>query len=147
MRLFRLCPLTSDFYGGHSKEDPPVPIPNTEVKLFSADGTARATVWESRSPPFFARQSPGQVLPARGFVVSDWPQSSAWPVWWSRGYPFRGCPGPGRPQSSCRGRVCRVRWNGWLRPRRFWLRIMAQRLVVCCNRGLLYPKVRAMSTG
>ncbi len=41
------------FYGGHSKEDPPVPIPNTEVKLFSADGTARATVWESRSPPFF----------------------------------------------------------------------------------------------
>ena len=41
------------FYGGHSKEDPPVPIPNTEVKLFSADGTARATVWESRSSPYF----------------------------------------------------------------------------------------------
>ena len=39
------------FIGGHSEEDPPVPIPNTEVKLFSADGTAWVTVWESRSPP------------------------------------------------------------------------------------------------
>ena len=26
--------------GDHSEEVPPVPIPNTEVKLFSADGTA-----------------------------------------------------------------------------------------------------------
>ena len=26
--------------GDYSKEVPPVPIPNTEVKLFSADGTA-----------------------------------------------------------------------------------------------------------
>ena len=41
----------TDFFGGHSEEDPPVPIPNTEVKLFSADGTAWETVWESRSPP------------------------------------------------------------------------------------------------
>jgi hypothetical protein len=41
------------FIGGHSEEDPPVPIPNTEVKLFSADGTAWVTVWESRSPPIF----------------------------------------------------------------------------------------------
>lgn len=37
--------------GGYSDEDTPVPIPNTEVKLIYADGTARATVWESRSPP------------------------------------------------------------------------------------------------
>ena len=58
------CPLISDFcfYGGHSKEDPPVPIPNTEVKLFSADGTARATVWESRSPPFFITKAPSRFL-------------------------------------------------------------------------------------
>ena len=41
------------FIGGHSEEDPPVPIPNTEVKLFSADGTAWVTVWESRSSPIF----------------------------------------------------------------------------------------------
>ena len=37
--------------GGASAEDPPVPIPNTEVKLSNADGTARETVWESRKPP------------------------------------------------------------------------------------------------
>ncbi len=40
-------------FGGNSEKDTPVPIPNTEVKLFSADGTAWATVWESRSPPGF----------------------------------------------------------------------------------------------
>jgi hypothetical protein len=32
-----------------SQEDPPVPIPNTEVKLYGADGTAGVTLWESRS--------------------------------------------------------------------------------------------------
>ena len=31
----------------------PVPIPNTMVKLQGADGTARATVWESRLLPDF----------------------------------------------------------------------------------------------
>ena len=37
--------------GGHSEGATPVPFPNTEVKPFSADGTARETVWESRSSP------------------------------------------------------------------------------------------------
>ena len=37
--------------GDLSEEDPPVPIPNTVVKLLSPDGTARATVWESRKSP------------------------------------------------------------------------------------------------
>ena len=59
----------TDFYGGHSKEDPPVPIPNTEVKLFCADGTARATVWESRTPPFFIAQKPRTVNLYGAFVV------------------------------------------------------------------------------
>ena len=35
--------------GYNSKEDTPVPIPNTEVKLFSADGTWWATAWESKT--------------------------------------------------------------------------------------------------
>ena len=35
--------------GDHSEGVPPVPIPNTEVKPFSADGTAIR--WESRSSP------------------------------------------------------------------------------------------------
>ena len=39
------------FLGDRSEEDPPVPIPNTEVKLLSPDGTAQATVWESRKLP------------------------------------------------------------------------------------------------
>ena len=39
------------FFGGNSKEETPVPIPNTEVKLFCADGTAREAEWESRTLP------------------------------------------------------------------------------------------------
>ena len=45
------------FIGGNSEEDPPVPIPNTEVKLFCADGTAWVTVWESRSLPISSKGS------------------------------------------------------------------------------------------
>ena len=37
--------------GGHRRGETPVPIPNTEVKLFNADGTAFG--WESRSSPGF----------------------------------------------------------------------------------------------
>ena len=37
--------------GDCSERDPPVPIPNTEVKPPSPDGTARASVWESRTLP------------------------------------------------------------------------------------------------
>jgi len=40
--------------GGHGGEETPVPIPNTEVKLASADGTWGETPWESRSPPDFS---------------------------------------------------------------------------------------------
>ena len=40
-------------FGGNSEEGTPVPIPNTEVKLFSADGTAWDSAWESRTPPKF----------------------------------------------------------------------------------------------
>ena len=37
--------------GDHSQEGPPVPIPNTEVKLYGADGTAGVARWESRLSP------------------------------------------------------------------------------------------------
>ena len=37
--------------GGNGEEVPPVPIPNTEVKLFSADNTWLDTAREGRSPP------------------------------------------------------------------------------------------------
>ena len=37
--------------GDNGERDPPVPIPNTEVKPLSADGTWLATARESRTPP------------------------------------------------------------------------------------------------
>ena len=44
------------FAGGHRSRVTPVPIPNTEVKPATADGTAWETVWESRSlPALFVR--------------------------------------------------------------------------------------------
>ena len=42
------------FSGGDFEEATPDPIPNSEVKLFGADGTAREAVWESRTPPGFS---------------------------------------------------------------------------------------------
>jgi hypothetical protein len=46
--------------GNHNRGETPVPIPNTEVKPFSADGTARGAEWESRSlPGFFYMVSDG----------------------------------------------------------------------------------------
>ena len=44
-------PKPKRFLGGYAEGVTPVPIPNTEVKPLWADGTARAAVWESRSPP------------------------------------------------------------------------------------------------
>jgi hypothetical protein len=37
--------------GGYGEGEPPVPIPNTAVKPLRADGTCRATGWESKSLP------------------------------------------------------------------------------------------------
>jgi hypothetical protein len=39
--------------GGDFEEATPDPIPNSEVKLFGADGTAMEALWESRTPPGF----------------------------------------------------------------------------------------------
>jgi hypothetical protein len=39
------------FPGGNGEGATPVPISNTEVKPFCADGTAWAAGWESRTPP------------------------------------------------------------------------------------------------
>ena len=43
--------ISNRFSGGCVERATPVPIPNTEVKPLGADGTARATAWESRKPP------------------------------------------------------------------------------------------------
>ena len=40
--------LRKELSGDDSKEDPPVPMPNTEVKLLNVDDTWRVTARESR---------------------------------------------------------------------------------------------------
>ena len=50
-RKRRLCEELETVSGGNGERVPPVPIPNTEVKPFSADGTWLDTARESRSPP------------------------------------------------------------------------------------------------
>jgi hypothetical protein len=47
----------SQYAGGHRIRVTPVPIPNTEVKPDTADGTARETAWESRSLPAVNKQT------------------------------------------------------------------------------------------
>ena len=42
---------TFNHSGDNGEGDPPVLIPNTEVKPFSADGTWLDTTWESRTSP------------------------------------------------------------------------------------------------
>ena len=59
-----------EFLGDCSGEDTPVPISNTEVKFPSADGTAWATGWESRSSPgYFSRRLFGSVEPGSLFYT------------------------------------------------------------------------------
>ena len=43
--------ILSSKVGVNNGEGPPVPIPNTEVKLIRAEDTWRATAWENRSMP------------------------------------------------------------------------------------------------
>src|SRR3954469_12536161 len=51
-------------FGGHSERETPGHIPNPEAKTLSADGTARETSWESRTPPdFFTRKAPRSTAP------------------------------------------------------------------------------------
>jgi hypothetical protein len=50
--------MTIRVLGDCSEGVPPVPIPNTEVKPFSPDGTACASVWESRKSPKLVQEGP-----------------------------------------------------------------------------------------
>jgi hypothetical protein len=54
--------FSGDYTGGAT----PVPIPNTVVKPSKADGTARVTVWESRSSPGINSKKPALVA---GFFI------------------------------------------------------------------------------
>ena len=56
--------------GGDLEEATPDPIPNSEVKLLGADGTAREAVWESRTLPGFSSKSP--LIAGSFFVRFPW---------------------------------------------------------------------------
>ena len=49
--VMRSAKIDAQTSGDFVEEAIPDPIPNSEVKLFRADGTAWATVWESRTSP------------------------------------------------------------------------------------------------
>ena len=59
--------------GGSSEAAPPVPIPNTVVKRFSAYDTALVTEWENRSPPgvYPQRALPSCTFPVYGSSESN----------------------------------------------------------------------------
>ena len=50
-KQMRVSETSCDVFGGDSKKVTPVPIPNTEVKLLSAENTWRATSREHRTLP------------------------------------------------------------------------------------------------
>ena len=56
----------SIIFGDHSDRVTPVPIPNTEVKPVSADGTWGEAPWESRTSPDFLKKPPAL---GRGFLA------------------------------------------------------------------------------
>ena len=62
-------PFFEKFSGGCVERVTPVPIPNTEVKPLGADGTARATVWESRKPPGFNKKPAREI--SRAFPLTS----------------------------------------------------------------------------
>ena len=75
MKLFTIS-------GGNDEGVPPVPIPNTEVKPFSADGTWLVTARESRSPPdsIFLSSSMAEHSAVNRRVVGSSP------TWGAKGY-------------------------------------------------------------
>ena len=68
MKIRATCLWPIDF-GGDSGGATPVPIPNTEVKPTSADGTWDESPRESRSPPDF-RLAAGRKDPLLYFFLS-----------------------------------------------------------------------------
>ena len=70
--------------GDSSGEATPVPIPNTEVKLSSAEDTERAAFRENRSSPGFLRcvRRPGPIRPPGepALVTPARPRAAGYPV-------------------------------------------------------------------
>ena len=56
--------------GVDDDEGPPVPIPNTEVKLISAEDTWLETAWENRAVPTLETGKRGETLVSFLFCFS-----------------------------------------------------------------------------
>ena len=56
------CSRHQKISGGHTGGATPDPISNSEVKPSRADGTARSSVWESRTLPEFFFEKPHRLL-------------------------------------------------------------------------------------
>ena len=54
--------------GGHSEREPPDPIPNSEVKLLSADDSVGLSSCESRTLPGIYTKTPTRMT-GRGFFM------------------------------------------------------------------------------
>ena len=68
----RSVPKGIERIGDYSEEGTPVPIPNTEVKLFCSDDTVRAALWENRTLPLHPPHMDGffvcRLVPARDYL-------------------------------------------------------------------------------
>ncbi len=85
------------FPGGHRSRATPVPIPNTEVKPATADGTVWETAWESRSLPGISGKARAEES-ARAFFCR-------WTATWSpRAAVSRRVPSAGPPPREPRTR-------------------------------------------
>ena len=51
-----------NFSGDNDEEEIPVPMPNTEVKLLSAEDTYELPCWENRKSPVFYYSSLAQLV-------------------------------------------------------------------------------------
>ena len=61
-------PKLTTYLGDHSDRVTPVPIPNTEVKPVSADGTWGEIPWESRTSPDYSKNASSGFLPVMRFL-------------------------------------------------------------------------------
>ena len=64
--------------GANGDEVPPVPIPNTEVKLISAEDTWRVTAWENRAVPAQLKSNANKRGPHPLFlhIYSEFPKGN-----------------------------------------------------------------------
>jgi hypothetical protein len=67
--------LNAKQFGDYGEGETPVPIPNTDVKTFSAEDTWRETSWERRSSPGEREEGPDSLESGPFLVRPAWAES------------------------------------------------------------------------